>query len=537
MTSLSSDLPPFALDGTVTRDKLLELLQVQAELSVLDYKQECNLSSTRELVELTKDIGAMSILGGYLVVGADDGGQVVGLSAGQAQLFDQATLSDKTSKHLPVEGELRTAVHDMGVDGQQLQVALVWVSPHPDGWCVFARNGEYVDARGRTRIVFREGEVYARHGTRSEPWSQADIAAARSALVAREKGAWRAEHAEELHRVLQTALSGAAATVNPSSAFTWQLDQGTFEAATVEFVRHQDDVPVRRMLRAADAEVRRLVAVPGTADSTDVVAVLDRVVTVAALGLELGRPVFMDLAVQTLLNIYEWATQAQPVQTSAHRLVPVLWLRIAERLYALGALAVRLRTWPAVRELVLAPVPALIAESRGSTWHRNALTQASRAQLLTDQQSDGGTRELSLLLFARAVAVAVPALRPDLPGDSPAAYDSNDPLLDSLCQFDFLVTVISGVDAEAATSSQLLAVSYPSYARANSERANKIISSLVFDSEMRGQLLGEVDDHQLGNVLDVADQVAQRAAAAYWGWEGYADAAVRTFVDTFGQQH
>jgi len=70
---------PFALDGTVTRDELLELLGVQTELTWLDYKRECYLASTAGVVEVTKDIGAMSILGGHLVIGADDHGAVVGL--------------------------------------------------------------------------------------------------------------------------------------------------------------------------------------------------------------------------------------------------------------------------------------------------------------------------------------------------------------------------------------------------------------------------------------------------------------------------
>jgi len=49
--------PPFALDGTVTVDKLIELLAVQTELPELDYKLECDLSDTGALVELTKDVG------------------------------------------------------------------------------------------------------------------------------------------------------------------------------------------------------------------------------------------------------------------------------------------------------------------------------------------------------------------------------------------------------------------------------------------------------------------------------------------------
>lgn len=45
VTSPAAGQPPFALDGTVTRDKLLELLAVQTELPELEDKRECDLSS------------------------------------------------------------------------------------------------------------------------------------------------------------------------------------------------------------------------------------------------------------------------------------------------------------------------------------------------------------------------------------------------------------------------------------------------------------------------------------------------------------
>lgn len=529
VTSPAAGQPPFALDGTVTREKLLELLAVQTELPELDYKRECDLSTAGGLVELTKDIGAMCILGGYLVVGADNNGNAVGLPGVQAPLFDEATLSVKIAKYLPSGVEIRSAVQDLDDGTGPRMMALVWVAPHPQGWCIFTRNGDY-EQDGKPKTAFRAGEVYARHGTRSEPWNQTDIAAARSALVARAKDSWRAEHAEETRRALQTALSGAAVAAGPSATFTWQLDRAGFEAAAVELLRRNDDVPVRRMLRAAAAEAQRLVLMPGSAGATDVIVVLDRLAALAALALELRRPSFFSMAVRTLLDVYGWAVEDLRVHTSVHQLTPVLWLRIAERLYALGALAVRLQDWKAVRELALAPVPALVREQHRSAWHRDALTQASRARLFSEQQPDGRTREVSLLLFARAAVAADPVLRPDLPGDVSPAYAGTDPLLDSLCQFDLLVTIVSGVAVDAIDERDLLTVSYPNYARADSGRANQIVQPLVFNAEIRQVLLPGTGDPQLAVVLHLADRVAQREGQAFWGWEGYTDPAVHTFI-------
>lgn len=56
---MTSDLPPWV--GSVDASALSCLLDLQSEHDWLEYKQQCDLSSTRDLVELTKDVGAMMI--------------------------------------------------------------------------------------------------------------------------------------------------------------------------------------------------------------------------------------------------------------------------------------------------------------------------------------------------------------------------------------------------------------------------------------------------------------------------------------------
>lgn len=85
--------PPRRSERQCEQEKLSELLGVQTELATLEYKSECDLSQAEGLVEIAKDIGAMGILGGYLVVYADDMGTPTGLPAGQAGLFDEAALA------------------------------------------------------------------------------------------------------------------------------------------------------------------------------------------------------------------------------------------------------------------------------------------------------------------------------------------------------------------------------------------------------------------------------------------------------------
>lgn len=154
------------------------LLAMGGERDWLDFKRQCDLSVKRDVVEIVKDIGAMMITGGYLVIGADDRGQAAG-EPEHLELFDPARLHAKVAKYIARPFELRVGVHQH--QGQTF--VLIYVVPHPDGLCVFERDGTYTDANGHIQFVFRAGQVFARHGTSSEPWKQLDIAAIKRRLV------------------------------------------------------------------------------------------------------------------------------------------------------------------------------------------------------------------------------------------------------------------------------------------------------------------------------------------------------------------
>lgn len=530
--------PPFVLDGSVTKAKLVELIEVQTELKWLDLKAECDLDNTPGRVELAKDAGAMQIAGGYLLVGVDDNGEVVGLPVDQVRLFDEAVVRDKLDKYLGTGYDVRSAVHTTETGDDPKEVAIVWVAPHPDGCNVFCANGDYTE-NGKPKSAFRAGDVYARHGSKSEPWNQADRAEANANRDRRAKERWRAEMAEEFSTALHAADTANTVTSEPSATYTWQLDAAGFEAATVELLRRDDDVPVKTMLRSAQAEVRRLVSAPvgrvGTLTAADAPVaaddlntVLDRLITVAALALDLDRPRYFTMTCRAFAELYGWAVEEIWVQSSNHGLVPVLWLRIAERLYALGGLAVRLKNWAAVRDLALLDVDALDRDYGSRTWHRDALTQSSRANLFNVTQPDGRILRASLPSFARGIASRLPVLRPELP-EFDDQVTSNDALLLSICSFDLLTAIVAAVDIAAATDRDVFDVSYPNFSRFGGPY-DKVVTRLLADPTMRSALLESVSDADLARVLALEDQVASKEPEGFFGWDGYRDQAVKDFI-------
>jgi hypothetical protein len=62
---------PVVVEPVVNREKLHELLRWEAEYPTLDFKSDCDPSLPRDLVELAKDVGTMSVRGGFLIIGVD----------------------------------------------------------------------------------------------------------------------------------------------------------------------------------------------------------------------------------------------------------------------------------------------------------------------------------------------------------------------------------------------------------------------------------------------------------------------------------
>lgn len=163
-----------SVDARVDDDKLRELVAQGQESDCLEYVAACNLDERRDVVELASEIGALTARGGYLVLGLDDGGRPSGrMDARMAARFDDATVRDKLARYLP-DVDLHVGKHE---DSGGYTVVMA-VMPHPDGAVVFAADGAF-EHRGKQTVAFRKGELFVRHGSKSErPTQNRHISAA-----------------------------------------------------------------------------------------------------------------------------------------------------------------------------------------------------------------------------------------------------------------------------------------------------------------------------------------------------------------------
>lgn len=493
-----------AVEPLVSREQLAELLAAGHESLHLDYKRSCDLKDTRAVVELAKDVAAMQVAGGHLVIGADDQGRPVppGVSAEQLAAFDEANLRPKLAKWIPEPFEIRTASHQI----EDCTIAVIYVAPRSDGFCILKADGNF-GPPDEQRSVFRAGEVFVRHGTSNDRWRQADIDQILANIVAARKEQWRAELRDDLVQ-LGIAHDAQRLIDGPVENFTWRLDTASFDSATVELLRRGDDIALQRMLHEATADAAGLLDAD---DHDELTTVIGRVASVAAQALTYRRPEWFRRSLDTVHAIYQHGFDDNRLPRHDVRPEP-LWLIIVEHLLGLGALAVRTADWAAVRAITLrAPGER---EDWYRSWLRHGLTMASRANML-DPAGRGG----SLVVRAAGRVAALPALRPDLPAAEDQAFTS-------ICQFDLLAALTTIADTQAINDSDW----YTNFARFYSSRSEPAVERLLTDELMRDALF-PLPDQDLAVALRALSRHARNEGMRYSGWSGFEGAQVREFLD------
>lgn len=493
------------VEPVLTQEKLLALLAEGHEQPNLDYKRTLDLNERRDLVEISKDLAAMQAekAGGYIVVGADDHGTIVpDLNDGLARLFDEATLRSKIRQFIAEPIDLRTAVHRI----QGANLALVYTGANQEGWAIFTADGTYEHPKGSGKLTtaFRIGEVFVRRGTASVRWQDADRVRLVAQIVETKKEGWRESFRRELAQI-NISLSAQAIERMPSSALSWRLDAKGFDEVVIELIRRHDDIPLRTMLLRAIPDAKGLLE----ASSAELATLLDRVTSLAALGLTFDRAAYCEMALQALVNIYELGVSRNGLARSDVD-APRLWLDIIDRVYALGGLAVRKENWTAVRTIANRR-PQGQAFTHYASWLRHALTMAARAGVL-EQKSAG------LIARSHNVVRAVPSLHLDVDAES-------ETVLNSLCQFDVFGGLVNIGERKEISS----ATYYTNFARYYTHRAEPAFRRMISDSEVRRQLFAG-DERLLATAITRMNQTAQNESFSFDGWDGLSDPAILSFL-------
>jgi Putative DNA-binding domain len=514
---------PIVVDGDLSDEKVSELLERRAEYPELDYKSHVDLSEKRDEVELSKDVGAMVVAGGYILIGVEDDGSLTGgMDEVDTRAFDEASLRPKLFKYLPEPLQLVTRTTERGGH----VVVAICVLPHPDG-CVYMRaDGNYVDEKERSKTVFRQGEAFWRKGTQSVRLDQAGHREVLERQLAARKKDWISEQ-QQLR--LQEAAEQRAAAESRSlaeaelGAVNLDLNPDQLNLASLELVRRGDKVALKHLFLDAQRRARGFKEASDK-ESTD--ALLDQLACLAANFLAYDEEGWFEKVIAALVEIYSlpfedhtpnhWGYQSN---IDPEDFAPRLWLAILERVFAVGALAVRLEKWSAARTLVVQLPKALADDGYERNWIRHGITMASRASQFREADDSGRVKEVSLLSLARTVIVRLGCMRPDL------QEEDVDRMLTGLSEFDFVFNVVA-IGAAGNTGRRAF---YPNFARTRQERIQPLANRLVGDRQLRQELF-PLSEEDFAVALQAIGEGAQNEGWRFDGFEGWGNTPVGEFI-------
>lgn len=462
----------------------------------------------------------MQVSGGYIIGGADTHGAPTGqMNDVDPRRFDEANLVPALLRYLSPPLELRTRLALR--DHQTLVV--IYVGPHPSGCAFFCGDGSY-RKNGHEKVVFRAGDVFWRDGTRSVRVTQQGLEAIIERRVADSKAGWLEEHRELNQREraeVEQAYDRHRLAEAPLGAVNLDLDSGSLDLAVLELIRHSDAIGVRYLLN--DALIRARALIGRDEIEGELGEVLDKLACLAATFLSYAENCWFEQVLQTITEIYSMPLREMDAQRfgfstqiAPHETAPRVWLLVLERVYALGALAVRRRDWAAVRMLTVQHPERLT--DYDANWLRHALTMVSRAQHL-ETQNDGQTVHLSLLSLARNVVANLACLRPD------GIEADDDLILTSLAQFDALSNLVAIDDAGDSDTR----VFYTNFARFRQDRIQPAVERLLTDQGMRQAIFGRGDD-ELAVALRMIGDRARSEGSRYDGFHGWGCTPVGNFI-------
>jgi len=474
---------PVVLDGVLSEEKLDELLALGTEYAELDFKSSIDPSRTEDIVELAKDIGGMQVRGAYVVIGVDGRGLPTdGLEGVDPGLFDEARLVPKLLRYLPEP----LVVHTRTFTRAGHPIVLLFIARHPDGCAIFRADGQY--QRGDTTTVsFRQGEIFWRNGTRTERLSQEGLRQVLAQKVADAKGGWLAE--QEAIRAadraaLEAAYASRSAASGPLGAVSLDVDAPELSRAGLEMARARDEIGLKHLLK--EVGVRARSAIERNEIEVELRVLLDKVTCLAATFIEYDLSEPLELVIDALVGVFDLgfedhdptrfdhATSLEPSEKA-----PRVWLLLLERIYALGALAVRRRKWKAVRALALQK-PAKLDDYYQRDWLDFALIMASRASHFEERRDDQ-TETISLLSRARLNTEALSCVNPD--------GADGETVLSSMAQFDLLVS-LRRIDATGSAQK----LRYPNFGRFYEHRLEPVVEELLQAGELRTEIFPRSDE-------------------------------------------
>ena len=147
-------------------------LSADKETASIEFKENFDISSSRDWCEIIKDIIAIANTGGgVIVIGLNDAGVPVGTDVNSLSNLDPADITNKINKYTGYQFDQFKLKNCEKENYTLVAIQVESVSPP----IVFEKPGTYDIGEGRQKTAFSAGTIYFRHGAKSEPGNTHDL--------------------------------------------------------------------------------------------------------------------------------------------------------------------------------------------------------------------------------------------------------------------------------------------------------------------------------------------------------------------------
>lgn len=450
------------------QQKIRALMGQGSEYEKLDYKTSIDIANKGDIVEITKDIAAMlSSGGGSLLIGADDTGNASGtFTDALHSTFDEAILRAKLKKYIDEPFDVR--VSSAKFDNSNF--ILIECSEYADGFVVLKADGQY-EKNSKTKVVFREGDVFVRHGSASEKWKQHDIRRIIAGQVSKERSEWLKE------------IGGLGLIPYDNTR--------SIKATLKNEVNELEQKINKSELNIHDIEVS-----------------LDRITKVSIESVDKEDDSLFKASIDTLNTIYNLGFNSNGAWRLNNGFNPVeLWYEVLIRIPLIGGVCIESKRYDLAKLIVMQKVDGDDGDYY-TNWYRHALTMSARANY--------SPREVDS--EPRSILSATTSLFRESKQYKKILNWSDDEGRTFIVRFDYLAAITIIDNLQEYDQSQY----YPSFAFYDKARVIQMMKDILLKDELREKLFKSTPP-QLAQYINSIDQTAQREGSFFWHtgqWRG-----------------
>lgn len=532
-----------SVDGDLSHERLLSLIDLKAEEDRLDYKTDLNFSRTsKEKIEFVRDVVAFANTdGGYMVLGVrevTDGSAPErynpdGLSAAACNSLDAAKLGQQVESFIAERANIQLQIHSLPDFGNR-QFALIYIPPNPHKPIIMQKDGQYTDkATGKNETLFRAGDVFVRKNTSTARADQSDMRRLISEVRLREKARWTEEIldvrslVQRLDELIAVLSNGDAPDRSPlpsshrgeSESYDetlFYLSPEVIQGRITDLLERQKHVSISRYVKGANKVFYEHLASDKEADENQSLEVRDNYLlpvldSLTAIGAVLIEYQQWELFSELRRALYLLCRRAEKSDGSTLRLSKTwVWQEVMIRVYSLGALLVYGEHWEQARSLILQEVDWEDEYYRLSFWSRYFIIMVSRAEEL---------KENGWVVSAINYIDSRPWL-------SSSFMTDKDEITNSVIHFDFLQCVyVLAYPREGG-----FAAPYPGFTMFYQRRVESLLLKLISGGRLR-DTLASVSDEELADILSSIVELTFRVPNTHGNWgRQWSDERIRQFI-------